>query len=778
MARSSPPSRRHTGSSFNDAAPSLSPLGSHPFPLHRRSHAGVEEPQLIERTWAHPQPSSQLQSIHSNLYAGDLHVAMPLIGEKIRARQARDDVADLVDFLKHHPPPPDNFMSIPFEGEEDDNRGRWSKIKSMAKRSKSMPREPQRIRLPDSAVAGVTIGGHRHISISIPWEATPFGEDVRSQYPVFNHDMQVGTPSKESTRTYKNEKGVVTVLRPVTEVHEADHGSTASKRRSPPYANSHGLRPPPLPPHKPTSSAGSPPHDYIGVLPTRFDTPLLDDSSAPWHIPRAPSRGEGKVQTKQDQQLFQRATYPARASSMVAGRAARDGNAPSIDCVMQHQKPLPNAPSIDGVMQHQEPLPNAPMPIVSRGRYFSDSHDVERQDMATNNNGVEGKANQLGHQRPTTSSSLYSQDIRPVLNRDGSHVCNPTASMDNKKGDSCPPTPSSTRSRKDIVREKKRRDIEAMRHTQAKEQHEPIKVERKTAQQASATHASTLAGEGPESARTGLGSTLTLSNLMVVMDMKPTAIPQPGMPPGLETGPSVSCAKKPGESPVQWSTVNEPTMPTPPTSPQRQRASDRTLLTRRRERKATRGAQESKAREAMSAAKATAQKVASGGVTHEDGVVPRADTDVLRLYEAYREHRLRDMDRRLRRLERNGDVWLQALVPVLDNMNRTLAAAHNQPLGDMRDWASDGETPAGAERASWATQKRKLTRRSSLSQGRLLEKLAGERHSDDAWSDSISRSDDASGFGTIEPLMRELAGGPRRWQGMTTQSPVVTNEHF
>lgn len=724
----------------------------------------MHEPQLIERTWAHPQPSSQLQSIHTNLYAGDLHDTM-MPGDKISARQARDDVAALVDFLKHHPPPPDNFMSIPYEGEEDDNRGRWSKIKSMAKRSKSMPREPQRIRLPDSAVAGVTIGGHRHISISIPWEATPFGEDMRSQYPVFNHDMRVGTPSKESIRTYKNEKGVVTVLRPVTEVHEADHGSTASTCRSP-YANSHGLRPPPLPPHKPSSSAGSPPHDYIGVLPTRFDTPLLDDSSAPWHIPRAPSGGEGKVQAKQDPQLFQRATYPARASSMVAGRAARDRNPPSID----------------GVMQHKKPLPNVPVPIVSRGRYFSDSHDVERQDMATNNNEVEGKANQLGHQRSDTSSSLYSQDIRPVSNQNGSHNCNPTASTENKKGDSCPPTPSSTRSRKDIVREKKRRDIEAMRHTQAKEQHEPIKVGRETAQQASTTHASTLAGEGLESARTQLGSTLKLSNLMVVMDMKPTATPHPEMPPGLETGPSVSCAQKQAESPVQWITVSEPTMPTPPTSPngsppQRQTASDRTLLTLRRERKATR-VQERKAREGMNVAKATAQQLASGEVTHEDGVVPQADKDALRLYEAYREDRLRDMERRLRRLERNGDVWLQALVPVLDNMNRTLAAAHNQPLGGMRDWASDGETPAGAGRASWDMQKRKLTRRSSLSQGRLLEKLAGERHSDDAWSDSVSRSDDASGFGTIEPLMRELAGDSRRWQGMTTQSPVVTNEQF
>jgi hypothetical protein len=161
-------------------------------------------------------------------------------------------------------------------------------------------------------------------------------------------------------------------------------------------------------------------------------------------------------------------------------------------------------------------------------------------------------------------------------------------------------------------------------------------------------------------------------------------------------------------------------------------------------------------------------------VTYENGGISQADKEVMRLYEAYREHRLRDMERRLRRLERNGDIWLQALVPVLDNMNQTMAAANEQPLQDFRDWASDDETSGTARRSGGDVEKRRLTRRSSLSQGRLLEKLTGHGFDDDTWSDSVSRSDDASGLGTIEPLMRELAGEARRFQS-TTQPPVITN---
>ncbi|KAJ6444101.1 tRNA-splicing endonuclease [Purpureocillium lavendulum] len=160
-----------------------------PFILHRRSHTGWET-SLTSDTLARIKPSSNLLSTDSSFYAGDLHDTL-LLGEAARSRRARDDIQALVDFLKNQPPPPDNFMSIPYGDYGEDERGRWAKIRRIAKRrSKSMPREPQQIRLPDSAVSGTTI------------------DAARSQYPVHHQDLSMGTPSKETVRTYINEKGV------------------------------------------------------------------------------------------------------------------------------------------------------------------------------------------------------------------------------------------------------------------------------------------------------------------------------------------------------------------------------------------------------------------------------------------------------------------------------------------------------------------------------------------------------------------------------------------
>lgn len=762
MARPTSLNRRYTASSLNDAAPSFSHLGSNPSVSHRRSRSGVEDSRRAERTLARPQSDFQFQSIKSSLYAGDLHDTM-FLGEKIRARRARDDVAALVDFLKNHPPPPDNFMSIPYDG-DDDGRGRWSKIRKIARRSKSMPRQPQHIRLPDSAVAGVTTGGHRHIAISIPLDATPDGEEMRSQYPVFTHDIEMGTPSKEPVRTFRNEKGVVTVLRPVTEVYETESGSIASKGRTP-YMNSLGHRPPPLPPHKPTGSLSGQTHDYIGILPTGFDTPLLDDATAPWHISRAPSRGEGSLRKQNTTSTFHRSAYPARASSMVANRAVR------------------HPQSIDGLISHQDQA--AAATNGSRTRYFSDSVGlVRRRAPSTGNNSVDETCKDT---RRSRLGPCCDRDASPAKNQENSPNRNPIMFADcpllSHTEESRPTTSGSTRSRKDIVREKKRRDIEAAKWN-AKMKALQRKETSKTAQRPSTAHPSSraVAKESDTSPGTQPGQlTLTMSNLMVVMNVEPSFADDTEMPVRPKTAPPKESLKEGSGASVPLITVNSPSIPTPPTStqgspPQKHSASDRTSLTRRREWKAIRE-QERKARDAMAVARAKAQQLASGGVTYENGTMSQADKEVMRLYEAYREHRLRDMERRLRRLERNGDVWLQALVPVLDNMNKTMATANANEdlLEDIRDWASDGETSGTAERIGRDVERKRLTRRSSLSQGRLLEKLTGHKHDDDTWSDTVSRSDDASGLDTIEPLMRELAGEARRWKGTTTQSPVITN---
>ncbi|UNI24350.1 hypothetical protein JDV02_010102 [Purpureocillium takamizusanense] len=719
------------------------------FILHRRSHTGWDTP-LASDTPARPKSSANLLSTASNYYAGDLHDTL-LLGEAARSRRARDDIQALVDFLQNHPPPPDNFMSIPYGDNGEDERSRWARLKRIGRRSKSMPREPQHIQLPDSAVSGVTIGGHRHIAISIPLKASPFGDAARSQYPVYpQQDLSMGTPSKEAVRTYTNDKGVVTVLRPVTEVSEPSTDSVSSPKPSS-YAVQRSISQRAagyLPPSR--RPGADKPHDYIGVLPTQLDSPLLDDGSAPWN--RAPSRGEpsDSVRGRQSCQSFQRSAYPARGSSMIAGRNL--------------QQPL----SIDGLLSQQERERSAK--YGPREGNFLGSNTMQKGAL----DAFTGSAKQ----RPApvvTGGMLDEGDVQDGKNQsltvisDSPIIC--------RRDDSPPPTPGSTRSRKDLVRDRKRRDIEAVRSANYRKQEDQQETRPKQDSRdgQARRQASTKSKREP-------AHRLTISNMMVVLDVEPS----PSLN-GDRTGPRPEAALATGGrdkrriSQDPAATSDDVNVLTPPvsassSSPQQHSAMDRTSLTRRREWKAIRE-KERNARDAVLLARARAKRLASAP-SFDESQTSQTDKEIMRLYEAYREHRLRDMERRLRRLERNGDVWLRALVPVLDNMNRTMAATANEeePLDNGRDWASDDDAISAVERMGREAGRREVTRRASLSQGRLLDKTAThQKDEDDGWSDSISRSDDMSGFGTIEPLMRELAGEARRRE-RRARSLGITNE--
>lgn len=107
------------------------------------------------------------------------------IQRKIKQANDRDTARDLIDFLRNTSPPPHNYMSFPDKFESPSSKKHKSKKRhthpfclSFWKRSKSAKIRSQQkqsstaglIKLPDSAVAGRTIGGHSHIAISIPVE--------------------------------------------------------------------------------------------------------------------------------------------------------------------------------------------------------------------------------------------------------------------------------------------------------------------------------------------------------------------------------------------------------------------------------------------------------------------------------------------------------------------------------------------------------------------------------------------------------------------------------
>lgn len=196
------PPKRRSASSLGDKM-LASPLS---FPPHRLGEEGFA-------------------SHHPDLDIDDLVDARQPLGRDGTTRHTSAQIAALVDFFTNYPPPPDNFMSMPHgSGGGDRGRGAWSKFRRMSKRSKSLPRSPQQIRLPDSAVSGTTIGGHRHISISVPLDVTPF-----AQYPGYSpRDLSTGIPVEASRL------GGTTLLRLDSPAPETPRRGRAGDRSMPP----------------------------------------------------------------------------------------------------------------------------------------------------------------------------------------------------------------------------------------------------------------------------------------------------------------------------------------------------------------------------------------------------------------------------------------------------------------------------------------------------------------------------------------------------------------
>lgn len=331
--------------------------------------------------------------------------------------------------------------------------------------------------------------------------------------------------------------------------------------------------------------------------------------------------------------------------------------------------------------------------------------------------------------------------------------------------DTSPSPPASiisVKSRREKVRDKKLRDLAAARNS--KMGSKSIHTRGKS------SDASIQNAKEPPAPK--------LSTIMVVVDMKPGGEDTPEEKKVAANDDTESVIEMPPESVLRL-----PGNPTPPTStetsPSQQYGFDtRTSLTRRREWQVNRE-QDRKKREAAALAKAQLRQLAASGA-YGGMDVADPEREIMRLYEAYREQRLREMENRVRRLEKNGDVWLQALIPMLENMDTNAVNASGQPrrpsLKDddsVRDWASDDEANVGAENLKRASQRRKLVRRASLSRERMLEELMRREERDmlDNYDTGSGSTQDTSGMGSIEPLMRELAGGQAtNANGMTAKT--------
>ncbi|KAI6622318.1 hypothetical protein MCOR07_004455 [Pyricularia oryzae] len=156
----------------------------------------------------------------------------PRLRMVIRQRRESQNLRELGEFLRSKTPPPSNYMS------RENEPAPAAALSELAKKNKKfsfkavLARKPAReskgkqiaqplqpIKLPDTAVAGRTAAGHRHIAISIPVEHSHLGPEIKSQYPIFEPENALAHLDPiESYYMDQDEPLTGNVLGPVPEV--------------------------------------------------------------------------------------------------------------------------------------------------------------------------------------------------------------------------------------------------------------------------------------------------------------------------------------------------------------------------------------------------------------------------------------------------------------------------------------------------------------------------------------------------------------------------------
>jgi hypothetical protein len=132
----------------------------------------------------------------------------------------------LADFLMKSEPPPNNWISNQSDDDKSLSNIKRSTFKLFGKKkNKKPPKPPKLLQLPDSAVAAKTIGGARHIAISIPIEHDHFDEKKPPQPPIQRRSY--------SQPKLSSERAAVTILKPVAELRESSSSNLPSAQGGP-----------------------------------------------------------------------------------------------------------------------------------------------------------------------------------------------------------------------------------------------------------------------------------------------------------------------------------------------------------------------------------------------------------------------------------------------------------------------------------------------------------------------------------------------------------------
>ncbi|KAI1755722.1 hypothetical protein F4782DRAFT_550826 [Xylaria castorea] len=600
------------------------------------------------------------------------HPGVPRVedfGEVAQSGNADIGVKDLIQFFRKTPPPRTNFMSIPDDISGSSEEDKWDKFKTKVFRrpsKKGRRKRPPVIMLPDSAVAARTTDGHRYIAISIPMEYSPLELRPAFQDPVFDSveaAFQRNVNSKFGMWKISPANRLVTVLNPVPE--ELRESLSSSSPLSTGFEQSDqatALSAPSM--RQRAHSVSLSPGQEQRCTPGKAKEPARHRSASDPHTAPStrPQNSEGK-----------HASMSATAEKSEPGPSRKDvpvvtvTSSKDIDTAEPSPSRLPENSVITLILpvrkssrrgKQLEPVPPETIENVTGTRQGSASSTN------SNGNGSRHKRASFAASIDTTSSSpqllkattaIVGQSI-PVVVRPASADADSPLDLDDfpepptGKGETDrlartsavgppPPPPMPTgpmersQSRKERVRERKQRDTEKQR----------AQMEHK--------------GKGKEPALHPFG----------FLPGIPAALP--GMPPSAILGYQHHHHHHHHHHEREEDDDDSSTSPSRSSSPTKSSVS-----THDRGGPADGGSsplsqiEQREEREARYIAKALAEERET--LEH----LPREE--LVRRYEALREQRVYERERRLRRLERSRDTWIRAVPVLLQDLNGLLRQQH------------------------------------------------------------------------------------------------------
>ncbi|TGJ80160.1 hypothetical protein E0Z10_g8611 [Xylaria hypoxylon] len=631
---------------------------------------------------------------HHNYYSRPTVPSVEDFGDMAEGGNPDASTKGLVQFFTTTPPPPTNYMSIPDDFGNSSEDDKWDKFKRKVLRHRYKTRKwrPPIIVLPDSAVSARTTGGHRYIAISIPIQHSPPAplpvyDSVESAFHREVNSM-FGTWKLPAHRP-------VTVLNPVAEDHESLSSSspapTVSEQSEQPTVLSY-----------PSRRARS---HSLSLLPSQeqcYTPRSVRDPSKSWSVEGARSVPQLSDPAPRRQSNEERYAFtPTTAETSAPGPSSKD-----ISASPTSKDTHVAEPSTSTVLKNPVITLTLPARKSSRRGKRLDSIALEtmeniissrkgssRNSNDTNGDGDGGGLSSGDRARGSFAASIdttgYSpqlfkaqtatayQSVPIVVRPSSVHVASPldlnapelhaggkvTDHSFQKSPPAGPPPPSlsamgESQSRKRSVREKKQRGAENMR------------------------------------AQTGYkGKEKELVSKPFTPDLPVT---------------SPKMVEDPFPGPYRHHQP-EDTSSIPPASSMSSLATSSGSTRERSAQSYTRRKQGREEREARYIAKALAEEKE----TLES--LPREE--LIQRYEALREQRVYEREKRLRRLERSRDTWIRAVPVLLRDLNGLLREQRRILEGATLAYAFP--TPAGPLEQQHEHRRRRRSRSVEISSGSL-----------------------------------------------------------